>query len=228
MTLGYTAGSAMRAVAWNTHWDMELRDRSGLLLIAGGLGSGKTNLMGWIIVQSAISGVQWSVLDPSDRLGRLCDLPELKGKARYINLMKGRAGELSPYRVVAEPRREHFDTDEEWMREVSDSQGTRLSLMKDILYSFLDKDLRDGNTATVITRALADVPPLRESSPTQVLDVLDRIAERTAHEDLTEAHRVRARDLSIEYRRLATTPIGKLIFPRLALLPSTTRTTTCC
>lgn len=219
VTLGYTAGSAMRAVAWNTHWDMELRDRSGLLLIAGGLGSGKTNLMGWIIVQSAISGVQWSVLDPSDRLGRLCDLPELKGKARYINLMKGRAGELSPYRVVAEPRREHFDTDEEWMREVSDSQGTRLSLMKDILYSFLDKDLRDGNTATVITRALADVPPLRESSPTQVLDVLDRIAERTAHEDLTEAHRVRARDLSIEYRRLATTPIGKLIFPPAGAAP---------
>lgn len=225
VTLGYTAGSAMRAVAWNTHWDMELRDRSGLLLVAGGLGSGKTNTMGWVIVQSVLSGVQWSVFDPSDRLGRLCDLEELtdpktgKSVARYINLMKGRAGELSPYRVVAEPRIEHYETREEWEREVSDARGTRLSLMQDILYSFLKNELRNDDTATVITRALAEVPPLRDSNPTQVLDALDRIASGETHQDLASSHRVRARDLSIEYRRIAQTPTGKLIFPPTGSAP---------
>jgi len=212
--LGYTAGSAMRAVAWHTHWDMELRDRSGLLVLAGGLGSGKTNAMGWIVVQSALAGVQWSVLDPSDRLGRLCDLPQLKGRTRYVNLMKGRDGELSPYRVVADPQREHYDTEAEWEREVSDAQGTRRSLMSDILYSFLNRATREvSETDSVLTRALSEVPPLRTSSPTDVLIALDRIAKSEIHIDLSEAHRIKARDLVIQYRHLATTPIGKLIFP---------------
>lgn len=214
VTLGYTAGSAMRAVAWNTHWDMELRDRSGLMVIAGGLGSGKTNAMGWIVAQSALSGVKWDVLDPSDRLGRLCDLPELKGRSRYINLMKGRAGELSPYRVVADPVREHFDTEAEWRREVEDAQANRVTLMSDILYSFLSRATREEPmTDSVLSRALSEVPPLRDSSPTQVLQAIERIAEGAIHTDLTDGHRIRARDLVITFQRLATTPNGKLIFP---------------
>lgn len=218
ITLGYTAGSAMRAVAWHPHWDMELRHRSGLLICAGGLGSGKTNVSGWIVAQSAMSGVQWSVLDPSDRLGRLCKLPELEGHTRYINLMKGRAGELSPYRVVAEPRREHFpdgqEGDVEWEREISDAQGTRRSLMNDILYSFLTRAQRENPvTDSVLTRALEEVPPLRDSSPTQVLTALEKIANGEIHNDLQSEHRIKARDLVYIYNRIAQTPTGKLIFP---------------
>jgi hypothetical protein len=214
VVLGYTAGSAMRAVAWHTHWDMELRDRSGLLVIAGGLGSGKTFALGGIVYESVMSGVQWSVLDPSDRLGRLCELPELKGRARYINLMKGRAGELSPYRVVADPVREHYDTEVEWQRAVSDAQGTRTTLMTDVLFSFLSKSTREASeTDSVLTRALSEVAAERTSSPTDVLVALENIAQGAVHKDLGESHRIKARDLLITYRRLAATPIGKLIFP---------------
>lgn len=214
VVLGYTAGSAMRAVAWHTHWDMERRDRSGLLVLAGGLGSGKTFGLGGIVYQSVMSGVQWSVLDPSDRLGRLCDLPELKGRARYINLMKGRAGELNPYRVVADPVREHYDTEEEYVRAVSDAQGTRSSLMSDILYSFLTRATREtSETDTVLTRAMFEVPAYRTSSATDVLSALEKIALGEIHDDLEKQHRIKAKDLLITYRRLASTPVGKLIFP---------------
>lgn len=214
VVLGYTAGSAMRAVAWHTHWDMERRDRSGLLTLAGGLGSGKTFALGGIVYQSVMSGVQWSVLDPSDRLGRLCDLPELKGRARYINLMKGRAGELNPYRVVADPVRSHFDSQIEYERALSDAQGTRSSLMSDILYSFLTRSTREtSETDSVLTRAMSEVTPDRTSSPADVLLALEKIANEEIHQDLDKAHRIKARDLLITYRRLASTPVGKLIFP---------------
>lgn len=217
VTLGHTAGSAMRAVAWHTHWDMERRDTSGLMLIGGGLGSGKTFALGGIVYRSVMSGVQWNVLDPSDRLGRLCDeerLPELKGKARYINLMKGRDGELNPYRVVGDPQREHFDSDEEWERAVSDAEGTRSSLMKDILYSFLSKEGRENpDTDTVLIRAMSEVTLSRTSSATHVVEAMEQIAEGKIHTDLLPSQRIKARDLVIEYTRLAITPIGKLIFP---------------
>jgi hypothetical protein len=214
VVLGYTAGSAMRAVAWHPHWDMERRDRSGLLVLAGGLGSGKTFALGGIVYQSVMSGVQWSVLDPSDRLGRLCELPELKGRARYINLMKGRSGELNPFRVVADPRRDHFDSDTEYERALSDAQGTRTSLMTDILYSFLTKSTREtSETDSVLTRAMSEVAPSRTASPTDVLAALEKIARGDIHEDLDKPHRIKARDLLITYRRLASTPVGKLIFP---------------
>ncbi|PPH34152.1 ATP-binding protein [Rathayibacter rathayi] len=218
--LGYTAGSAMRAVAWHTHWDMERRDRSGLLVLTGGLGSGKTNSLGWIVYQSVMSGVQWNVLDPSDRLGRLCDLPELKKHARYINLMRGRSGELNPYRVVADPMREHFGSAEEHARAVSDAQGTRKSLASDILYSFLSRSMReDSNTESVLIRALSEVSPVRESSPTDVLTALSRIADGEIHVDLEAVHRIRARDLVITYEGFAADPIGKLIFPPAGAAP---------
>lgn len=223
VTLGYTAGSAMRAVAWHTHWDMERRDRSGLMILAGGLGSGKTFAMGGIVYKSVMAGVQWSVLDPSDRLGRLCDpklVPELEGKARYINLMKGRSGELNPYRVVADPPRSHFESEAEWLREVSDAEGTRTSLMNDVLYSFLTKASRDhSDVDTVLIRAMSEVPPVRTSSPTDVIVALEKIANAEIHGDLEKQHRIKARDLVINYTRIAQTPIGKLIFPPAGAAP---------
>lgn len=222
VTLGYTAGSAKRAVAWHTHWDMERRARSGLCVIAAGLGGGKSFVLGSIVYQGVMMGQQWSVLDPSDRLGRLCDLPELRGRARYINLMRGREGELNPYRVVADPKREHHDSDEEWQIAMADAEGVRMSLMTDVLYGFLRPATRDRHeTDTVLTRALAAVPPTRTASPTEVMQHLARIAEGKAESDLDSAERITAKNLLITYERIARGPIGKLIFPPPGAAPLT-------
>ncbi|GAB3244414.1 ATP-binding protein [Arthrobacter pigmenti] len=220
ITLGYTSGSASRATAWDTHADMEQHDRSGLTVIGGELGSGKTHAFGSIIYKSVMSGVQWSVLDPSDRLGRLCGLSELKDNARYVNLMKGRSGELNPYRVVAEPKRDHFDSQDDWERACADARGTRSSLMADILHDFLPKGTRHSETTeSVLGRALADVTPEVTSSSRDVLDALHAIVNGETHPDLTEAHRIKAQDLIIVYERIAQTPVGKLIFPPKGAAP---------
>lgn len=214
ITLGYTAGSSLRSVAWAPHRDMEERDRSGLLVVGGGLGSGKSFAFGSIFYEMAVSGVTCHVLDPSDRLGRLCELPELKEHSRYVNLMRGRSGELGPYRVVADPKREHYASETEWKREMSDAEGTRTSLMSDILYDFLPESMKRSElTASIIGRALSDVPPVQTSTATDVLRQMERIANEDSHPDLTPEHRIRARDLLVTYQRIATTPTGKLIFP---------------
>lgn len=214
--LGYTAGSALRGFSWNMHRDMESRDRSGLTVIAAGLGGGKSYVLGSIVYRAVMQGTRFNVLDPSDRLGRLCDLPELKNRSRYINLMRGRSGELGPYRVVADPKREHYDTDTEYQREISAARGTRRSLMRDILESFISPKLLNdagGVTASVITRALKQVEPVRTSTATDVLVALEKIEAGELETQLTEEHRIRAGDVLEDLRQAAETPIGRLIFP---------------
>lgn len=227
--MGSTSGSARRAVAWHTHWDMERRSRSGLMLIVGGLGSGKSFAMGGTIYRSAMTGVKWSVFDPSDRLGRLCDssmVPELAGKARYVNLMNGRDGELNPFRVVPDPVRWHYPEgpvgDSEYELAVQDAQATRKSLLSDLMDSFLPDSYRGAKEVTsLLVRVKHHMNYERESSPTQVIDILNAIAEDNSPDDrnLTDEHRILARDLAITYEDAAKTPIGRLIFPRAGAAP---------
>lgn len=214
--LGYTAGSALRGFSWNLHRDMEQRDRSGLSVIAAGLGGGKSYVLGSIVYRGVMLGTRFNVLDPSDRLGRLCDLPELKDKSRYINLMHGKAGELGPYRVVADPKRKHYDTTAEYERELSSARGTRRSLMRDILESFVSPKLlndAEGVTASVITRALEQVKPERTSTAADVIRALADIEAGTTEKGLTDKHRIRAGDVVRDLRQAAQHPIGRLIFP---------------
>ena len=51
---------------------------------------------------------------PSGRLTALCRLPELADRAQAIDLLDAAPGALCTYRVIAEPRREHYETDLDW------------------------------------------------------------------------------------------------------------------
>lgn len=213
--LGYTAGSALRAVAWAPHFDMEssTRDRSGLMVIAGELGSGKSFAFGSLVYRNVMQGDHAYVLDPSDLLGGLCNLPELKPYARYVNLMKGRSGELNPYAVVDDPVADHFEDEADYERELSNARGTRTSLMQDILSQFLPKGMRSSEvTESIINRVLMDVEPVPSSTSADVLRALEEISAGRSNTDLGQEHRIRATDLLKTYKRLAQTPIGKLIF----------------
>lgn len=211
--LGWTGGSSRRAVIWHPWRDMEVWERSGLMLCAGGLGSGKTFAAGSIVYRTAMSGVPWHIFDPTGRLRALCDLPEFAGRAKFVDLLAGRSGELNPYRVVAEPRREHFARAEEWQAKQSEAQAQRKALCKDVLRLFLPKEIRSqARAASVLTRAVNRVPGSYTSSPSDVLGQLVQIADGQIEGDLTAEHRVIARDIFTELDNLARTPNGKLIF----------------
>lgn len=211
--LGWTAGSSRRAAIWHPWRDMEVFERSGLLVTAGGLGSGKTVAAGSIVYRTAMAGVPWHVFDPTGRLRALCELPELAGRTKYIDLLRGEAGALNPYRVVAEPRREHYESKKDWENAKSEAAAQRKSLCKDVLRSFLPRETRtQAKAASVLTRAVNRVHGAYTSAPNQVLLELLAIADGDAESDLTADHRIIARDIHTELSELAKTPNGKLIF----------------
>ncbi|VVJ18332.1 Uncharacterised protein [Amycolatopsis camponoti] len=102
--LGETCTATRRPVAWDPWMAQEIRDGSGLTAMVAGLGGGKSFLGGGIVYKTLRAGANWTILDPSGPLSRLCDLPELRPYARPINLLNAQPGILNPYRVVAEQK----------------------------------------------------------------------------------------------------------------------------
>ena len=75
--IGYTVGSSRRAVMFDTHYATEVRETSGLVPVVGGLGAGKSVLLGLLTYEAVRRGVPSVVLDPSGPLARLTELRSL-------------------------------------------------------------------------------------------------------------------------------------------------------
>jgi hypothetical protein len=119
------------------------------------------------------------VLDPSGPLARLTELPEIAPFARHINLMRAAPGVLNPYRVVAEPRLEHFtDTasataEQQWRDERRAAAATRRQLVVQVLTGLLPHDVaRMPDTRIRLQRAVKQVGGAPDRHPGQVVDVL--------------------------------------------------------
>lgn len=219
--VGQASGISKRPMLWAMWRDMEVRNRSGLAFVTGGLGSGKSVLCGLLVYMSAMMGSRWTIFDPSGRLGKLCELPELKPYARHTNLLAGRDGELNPYAVLSDPRPEHYrdprQSDAENRREhgeaVEATRAQRKSLCLDMLTALLPKALRqDSRALSVLRAAVAVVPGDRQSSPLLVLDQLKKIAHDSDASEWTVDHRIAARDVVGELEIFAGTPKGRLVF----------------
>ena len=109
--LGETSGTSARVVTWEPWLATEQAEESGLAVICAGLGGGKSTAGGNIIYRTVMQGVGWTVLDPSGRLTALCRLPQLEAVSQAVDLLDAPPGALCTYRVIAEPRREHYTTD---------------------------------------------------------------------------------------------------------------------
>jgi hypothetical protein len=216
--LGETCTATRRPVAWDPWLAQEVRRASGLTAVIGGLGSGKSFLTGLIVYKTLRAGAQWTVLDPSGPLARLTELPELAPFSRHINLLRADPGILNPYRVVAEPKLEHFlddvdpdsddpafDAERAWRRERSLAAATRRRLVLDVLTGLLPFDVsRLPNTRIVLLRAVREVGGAPDSNPAQVIDVLRRHAREG------EDHAGVVADFLAERREL---PQAALLFP---------------
>ncbi|MFK0005023.1 ATP-binding protein [Paenarthrobacter sp. NPDC090522] len=214
--IGPTAGNAARAVAWDMFADMERRHKSGLAMLVAGLGGGKTFLAAWLLYQAVLSGAYGVIFDPSDRLGRLAELPQLKDYTEYVNLLNGAPGLLSPFYVVAEPKRDWFESEDLYREAILNAREERRTLFTDCLRMFLsDQKAKSDNVATVIER-LAELMPMEANTPPGMLfDILERIASNKEEttEDLLPEHRIEARNMLVRYRRLSRSAIGRLVFP---------------
>lgn len=220
LVLGTTEGISCRPVVWHPWLPMEQRHESGLMIITGGLGSGKTFAAGAIVYLSCMLGARWDVFDPSGRLGRLCRVPELKPYAREVDLMSGKPGMLSPYRVVAEPQREHFTEHDDDQANENDftaacdqARKTRQSLCRDTLQAILPSYLRNQEqAAAVLGRAVRRVGGAVTDSASEVLGFLSTMADGNSDPDLTPEYRIAARNVAEELAEFASSARGQLIF----------------
>lgn len=210
--LGETCTATRRPVAWDPWLAQEVRRASGLTAIVGGLGSGKSFLTGLLVYKTLRAGARWTVLDPSGPLAALTKLPELAPYSRHIHLLGAEPGILNPYRVVAEPRRDHFldedDPEKAWRRERSLAAATRRRLVLDVLTGLLPYDVaRQPHTRIVLLRAVREVGGAPNREPGQVIAVL----RRHAREGGSDAeHAAVVADFLEERREL---PQAALLFP---------------
>ena len=142
-------------------------------------------------------------------LAELTRLPELAPFSRHINLLRAEPGILNPYRVVAEPRADHFADEDEperaWRRERSLAAATRRRLVLDVLTGLLPFDVaRLPHTRIVLLRAVREVGGAADRHPGQVIDTLRR------HSRDGEEHAGVVADFLEERREL---PQAALLFP---------------
>ena len=200
--IGYTAGSSRRAVMFDTHYATEVRETSGLVPVVGGLGAGKSVLLGQIVYEAVRRGIPSVVLDPSGPLARLTQLPEFAGYAEHLDLTTAASGTLNPFAVVARPNRAAFATQDGFTEaEVLAAQDRKLlaiDVVKMLLPPSLDKI---PATSLVISDA---VRATRGDPDASLWDVVERL------EKLTESH---GRVVANYLRDMAELPLSRLLFP---------------
>jgi hypothetical protein len=186
--LGTTSRLASRAVMFSLFHAMET-NKSGLVTITGGLGSGKTTLGGKLMYMSARAGVPTFILDPSALLDQLCELPELAGHAMAVNLLHSPAGTLCPYALIGEPRLEDYEFDDHGRRRSPDAaermrdldsraaEATRRQLVQDVLRMLLPPETMDKDRRDALDLAVMRAPAEAASSPLDVIRVLHEIAD---------------------------------------------------
>jgi hypothetical protein len=200
--VGYTAGSSRRAVMFDTHYATEEKETSGLVPVVGGLGAGKSVLLGQITYEAVLRGIPSVVLDPSGPLARLTELPEIRGYGEHIDLTTAASGTLNPFGVVARPHRASYQTEDAFTAaEVLAAQDRKLLAM-DVVKMLLPPSLdKIPETALVISDA---VRATKGDPAASLWDVVDQL------ESLTVSH---GRVVANYLRDMAELPLARLLFP---------------
>jgi hypothetical protein len=170
--LGFTSAISKRACIWDPHFGIEVRESSGLTPVIGGLGAGKSVVIGSVGYSTALRGISTTILDPSGPLSRLCYMPELKEHSRHVDLLQSPAGTLSPYTVIPDPSRANLLEDDrlsglvgaereakadELYADAKDAAGrTRQQLATDVLRLLLPPAFRTGDAGRLVRVLVGD------------------------------------------------------------------------
>ena len=128
-------------------------------------------------------------------------------RVQGVDLLDAAPGALCAYRVIAEPRREHFFGEVEWRVAQANAHATRRLLASSVLRSVLPRQMQDHVlTEVALMRAVGEVSAATTSSLSDVVTALGRVdgdpeLQRHAgymHDFLAEA---------------ARTSHGRLLFP---------------
>jgi len=203
--LGYTAGFAERAVTWDPWYGPEVVEGSGLVPLVGGLGAGKSWLMGGIVYKTCAQGVAWTIMDPSGRLGALTMLPEFRGMAMNVNLLDSEPGTLNPYALVRNPLKQWFRDEENpevaWRLAMGAAEAQRRDLAYDTLRWCLPpatavREDVQGVLRDAISAAAATVHSTAEA-------VMSELNARATHGDDAVARTIHARLREAKERELS-------------------------
>jgi hypothetical protein len=200
--VGYTSGSSRRAVMFDPHYATEVKETSGLVPVVGGLGAGKSVLIGSITYEAVRRGIPTVVLDPSGPLARLTEMPELREHSQHIDLTAAASGTLNPFEVVAAPQPERFADDDSFAEaEVLAAQDRKLLAM-DVVKMLLPASVAQlPDTSLVISDAVRATHGEASSSLWEVVEHLDR---------LEAPH---GRVVANYLRDMAELPLSRLFFP---------------
>jgi AAA-like domain len=185
--IGRTAGTSRRPIFLDTHFPMEVRERSGLAVFVAEPGGGKSTLLGALGYLAARRGVQVTLLDPSGPLARLCQMPELRPFARVLNLTGSEQGTLAPYALIPTPHRHHYPAgpagDQEHGIAVSNARAERRMLVQDICSMLVPPQVaREASTATALRHAVRTVPAEETSTLDDIVTCLQNSGDPEAQE----------------------------------------------
>ena len=200
--VGYTSGSSRRAVMFDTHYATEEKETSGLVPVVGGLGAGKSVLLGQVTYEAVRRGIPSVVLDPSGPLARLTELPELRGVAEHLDLTTAASGTLNPFAVVARPNPAAFHTEDAFTEaEVLAAQDRKL-LALDVVRMLLPPSLDAiPSTSLVVSDAVRATRGEPTASLWDVVENLERLADP------------QGRVVANYLRDMAELPLARLLFP---------------
>ncbi len=219
--VGRTVSLTTRAVTLHPWRDMEQLHRSGLWVVTGTLGSGKSNFGGLFAYMAVRAGIATVIMDPSGLLDRLCTMPELAAHSSAVNLLQSPPGTLSPYALIADPRREDFDVDDRgqrrdpgeadllWDQAREAAQVSRRELAEEILRMLLPAEMRGEKARAVLTKATELVPADTTASLRDVLEAMRGIGD-----DYGVGHN--GAWMADQYQKLTSHPWARLFFPPAA------------
>lgn len=200
--IGYTAGSSRQAVMFDTHYATEVRETSGLVPVVGGLGAGKSVLMGAVTYEAVRRGIPSVVLDPSGPLARLTELPELREHSEHLDLTTAASGTLNPFEVVTAPSRSAYPSDEAYAEAVVLAAQDRKLLAMDVVKMLLPASVDSlAQTSLVVSDA---VRATRGEPGASLWDVVRHL------EDHPDPH---GRVVANYLQDMAELPLSRLFFP---------------